>query len=117
MAADVDNRAPEDEGGSPPQNRRRSAGSGSWVHRAMWTLLVLGAVPLLALGIKCYQDAQLVKRQVRHPLKHSTRLITSGGLCFNLVNTNETDINVYKGTFSQNISANLLLDMCQSTIN
>lgn len=65
MAADVDKRKPEDESRIPPQNGHRSPGSGSWVYRGMWTLLLVAAVPLLAFGIKNYQDAQLVKRHVR----------------------------------------------------
>lgn len=63
MAADVDKTIPEDESKIAPQNGHRSPGSGSW--RVLWTLLIVGAVPLLAFGIKYYQDAQLLKRHVR----------------------------------------------------
>lgn len=77
MAADVDKRKPEDESRIPPQNGHRSPGSGSWVYRGMWTLLLVGAVPLLAFGIKNYQDAQLVRRHVRiHIWNDITHVIT-----------------------------------------
>lgn len=73
MAADVDKRFSEDRSETPPlnghQNRdSRSDGSvsgtgkGSWISRGIKTLLMLGIVPLLAFGIKYYQDAQLLKR-------------------------------------------------------
>lgn len=71
MAADVDKRIPEDESKISPQERHQRPGSGSWIYRGMWTLLIVGAVPLLAFGIKYYQDAQLVKRHVR-----STSVVT-----------------------------------------
>ncbi len=65
MAADVDKTTPEDGSRIPPQNEPQSPGSGSFISRGLWTLLLLGAVPLLAFGIKYYQDTQLLKRQVR----------------------------------------------------
>uniref|UniRef100_A0A3Q3A7F9 Selenoprotein N n=1 Tax=Kryptolebias marmoratus TaxID=37003 RepID=A0A3Q3A7F9_KRYMA len=62
MAADVDKRSPETES-KPGQSGRRTAGSGSsWFRRGTWTLLVLCAVPLLAFGVKYYQDVQLLRR-------------------------------------------------------
>lgn len=65
MAADVDKRIPEEASETSPQNEHRTPGSGSWIYRGMWTLLMVCAVPLLAFGIKYYQDAQLIKRHVR----------------------------------------------------
>lgn len=71
MAADVDKRTPEDESISAAQDGHRTRCSGSWISTGMWTLLIVGAVPLLAFGIKYYQDTQLVKRHVS-----STSVIT-----------------------------------------
>lgn len=71
MAADVDKTTPEDGSRISPQNVHRSPGSGSWISKRLWTLLLVGAVPLLAFGIKYYQDALLLKRHVR-----STSVIT-----------------------------------------
>lgn len=71
MAADVDKTTPKDESKISPQNGHRSPGSGSWISKGPWTLLVLVTVPLLAFGIKYYLDAQLLKRHVR-----STSVIT-----------------------------------------
>lgn len=65
MAGDVDKTNPEDENKNPPQNGQQTRGSGSWTSWCMWTLLMVGAVPLIAFGIKNYQDAQLLKRHVR----------------------------------------------------
>lgn len=65
MAADVDKTTPDNKSTTSPQIGRRTPGAGSWISRGAWTLLVLGAVPLLAFGIKYYQDAQLFKRHVR----------------------------------------------------
>lgn len=65
MAGDVDNRVPEDVNKIPAQNDLQSPGSGSWIWKAVWTVVVIGAVPLLAFGIKYYQDARLVRRHVR----------------------------------------------------
>ncbi|KAK7904869.1 hypothetical protein WMY93_017476 [Mugilogobius chulae] len=65
MAADVD-KAQEDEDGSrnPVQNGNSRLGTSpvSWVWRGMWILVLVGVAPLLAYGIKYYQDAQLLKR-------------------------------------------------------
>lgn len=65
MAADVDKISPENQSKISPQTGHRTPGSGSWISRGVWTLLIVGAVPLLAFGIKYYQDAQLFKRHVR----------------------------------------------------
>lgn len=65
MAADVDKTPPGNESNSSRRGGRRSPGRGSWVSRGVWTLLVVAAVPLLAYGIKHYQDAQLLQRHVR----------------------------------------------------
>lgn len=65
MAADVDKRTLENGSEIPPQTRNQNPGSRSWIYKGLWTLLFVGAVPLLAFGIKYYQDAQLLKRHVR----------------------------------------------------
>lgn len=56
MAADVDKATPE--------NGSNRARSGSWILRGLWTLVLVAAVPLLAVGIKYYRDAQLLRRHV-----------------------------------------------------
>ncbi|MEQ2290997.1 hypothetical protein AMECASPLE_008811 [Ameca splendens] len=61
MAADVDKTIPEKERRNG-HNGQTSPGSGSWFYRGMWTLLVVCAVPLVAFGIKSYQDSQLLRR-------------------------------------------------------
>lgn len=76
MAADVDKTTPEDGHQTP--------GSGSWITRGMWTLLMVTAVPLLAFGIKYYQDAQLLKRH-----EESVRTLGAEGLfLFSSLDTN-----------------------------
>lgn len=65
MAADVDKTTAENGRNISNRTERRSPVPGSWVTRGLWTLLLVGAVPLLALGVKYYQDAQLIKRHVR----------------------------------------------------
>lgn len=72
MAADVDKRFSEDRSKTPPrnghQNREGSPpgpGKASWMSRGIRALLFFAVVPLLAFGIKYYQDAQLLKRHVR----------------------------------------------------
>lgn len=65
MAADVDKTAAENGRNISNGTERQSPGSGSWMSRGLWTVLLVGAVPLLALGVKYYQDAQLIKRHVR----------------------------------------------------
>lgn len=71
MAADVDKTIPADESRISQQNGHQSRSSGSWISRGIWTLVLVAAVPLVAFGIKYYQDAQLIKRHVR-----STSVIT-----------------------------------------
>lgn len=65
MAADVDKTTAENGRNISNRTERQSPGSGSWVSRGLWTVLLVGAVPLLALGLKYYQDALLIKRHVR----------------------------------------------------
>lgn len=65
MAADVDKTPAENGRNVSNRTERQSPGSGSWLCRGLWTVLLVGAVPLVALGVKYYQDAQLVKRHVR----------------------------------------------------
>lgn len=65
MAADVDKTTAENGRNISNRTERQSPGTGSWVSRGLWTLLLVGAVPLVALGVKYYQDAQLIKRHVR----------------------------------------------------
>lgn len=62
MAADVDKTTAENGRNISNRTERHSPGSGSWVSRGLWTVLLVGAVPLLALGLKYYQDALLIKR-------------------------------------------------------
>lgn len=84
MAADVDKTTPEDASKISPQNGHRCPGSGSWICKGLWTLLVVGAVPLLAFGIKYYQDAQLLKRH-----EESVRTLGAEGLfLFSSLDTN-----------------------------
>uniref|UniRef100_A0A3Q1F5A9 Selenoprotein N n=1 Tax=Acanthochromis polyacanthus TaxID=80966 RepID=A0A3Q1F5A9_9TELE len=88
MAADVDKRTSEEESKIWPQNGRRTPGSGSWIYRGMWTLLMVCAVPLLAFGIKYYQDAQLLKRH-----EESVRTLGAEGLF--LFSSLDTDRDLY----------------------
>ncbi|KAK5857499.1 hypothetical protein PBY51_010741 [Eleginops maclovinus] len=88
MAADVDQTHPEDERKISPQNGHQSPASGSWICRGMWTLLLIGAVPLLAFGIKYYQDAQLLKRH-----EESIRTLGAEGLF--LFSSLDTDHDLY----------------------
>uniref|UniRef100_A0A7N8Y2R3 Selenoprotein N n=1 Tax=Mastacembelus armatus TaxID=205130 RepID=A0A7N8Y2R3_9TELE len=88
MAADVDKRIPKDESKISPQNEHRAPGSGSRVSRGMWSLLVVAAVPLLAFGIKYYQDAQLVRRH-----EESARALGAEGLF--LFSSLDTDHDLY----------------------
>ncbi|KAM7403176.1 hypothetical protein PAMA_003886 [Pampus argenteus] len=47
MAADVDKRSPGDESRNAPQGGHQSPGSGSWISRLMWTLLMEESVRTL----------------------------------------------------------------------
>ncbi|KAJ4939958.1 hypothetical protein JOQ06_029393 [Pogonophryne albipinna] len=88
MAADVDQTIPEDERNISPQKGNQSPATGSWICRGIWTLLLIGAVPLLAFGIKYYQDAQLHKRH-----EESIRNLGAEGLF--LFSSLDTDHDLY----------------------
>ena len=75
MAADVDKRIPQElaENVTPPADQH-GADAGvpshrgarrSCITRLLWTLMVVAVVPVLAFGIKYYQDRLLLKRHVR----------------------------------------------------
>lgn len=64
MAADVDKTTSEEER-KIEENGLRTPASGSRFYRGVWTLFMLCAVPLVAYGVKYYQDTQLLKRHVR----------------------------------------------------
>lgn len=66
MAADVDKATPENGNKTRPRAGNADPGSKSWVWKGLWTLTLIGAVPLFAFGVKYYQDAQLLERHVRH---------------------------------------------------
>lgn len=89
MAADVDKATPENGSKISAQTGHQSPGSGSWISKGLWTLLLVGAVPLLAFGLKYYQDAQLLKRHVRSVItlraSHNIAVFLIC-LCFNLEN-------------------------------
>lgn len=86
MAADVDKT--EDESNISQQNGHQSPRCGSRISRGIWTLLIVGAVPLLAFGIKYYQDAQLLKRH-----EESVRTLGAEGLF--LFSSLDTDHDLY----------------------
>lgn len=96
MAADVDKTSPEEEDGSriSQQNNAHQSpeSSGSWISRGIctgiWTLLLVCAVPLLAFGIKYYQDAQFLKRH-----EESVRTLGAEGLF--LFSSLDTDHDLY----------------------
>ncbi|KAM7375954.1 hypothetical protein PAMP_005708 [Pampus punctatissimus] len=84
MAADVDKRSPGDQSRNVPQGGHQSPGSGSWISRLMWTLFMVAVVPLLAFGIKYYQDTQLLRRH-----EESVRTLGAEGLfLFSSLDTN-----------------------------
>lgn len=66
MAADVDKTSPENGSNTPPQAGNANPGYRSWICKGLWTLILVAAVPIFAFGIKYYQDAQFLKRHVRH---------------------------------------------------
>uniref|UniRef100_A0A665UYB6 Selenoprotein N n=1 Tax=Echeneis naucrates TaxID=173247 RepID=A0A665UYB6_ECHNA len=70
------------------EDGQQSPRSGSWISRGLWTLLVVGAVPLLALGIRNYQDAQLVRR-------HEECVRTLGAEGLFLFSSLDTDHDLY----------------------
>uniref|UniRef100_A0A3Q3WLV8 Uncharacterized protein n=1 Tax=Mola mola TaxID=94237 RepID=A0A3Q3WLV8_MOLML len=84
MAADVDKIGSE----IPPRTARQNPGSGSWLSKGLWTLLVVGAVPLLAFGVKNYRDANLLKRH-----EESVRTLGAEGLF--LFTSLDTDHDLY----------------------
>uniref|UniRef100_A0A1A8HVP6 Selenoprotein N, 1 n=1 Tax=Nothobranchius kuhntae TaxID=321403 RepID=A0A1A8HVP6_NOTKU len=61
MAADVDKVTHGNES-NIRQDGPRTPDCGSWFYRGIWALLGLCSVPLLAFGIKYYQDALFLKR-------------------------------------------------------
>lgn len=83
MAADVDKTTPENGTQISPQTGHQCPRSGSWIAKGLWTLLLLGVVPLLAFGVKYYQDAQLLRRHVR--ATSVTTLLTSHNLGWFLI--------------------------------
>ncbi|KAG7510254.1 hypothetical protein JOB18_016945 [Solea senegalensis] len=88
MAADVNNRIPEDESRVSPQNGHQTPGSGRWMYRGVWTLVMVAAVPLLAFGIKYYQDSRLFRRH-----EESVRALGAEGLF--LFSSLDTDHDLY----------------------
>lgn len=78
MAADVDKTSQDEDGSRDPvQNGTARPGtcSGSRIWRGIWVLIIVGAVPLLAYGIKYYQDAQILKRH-----EESVQILGAEGL-------------------------------------
>lgn len=65
MAADVDKKTSEAERKTAEKNGLRTPASESRFYRGVWTLMLVCAAPLVAYGIKYYQDTQLLKRHVR----------------------------------------------------
>lgn len=84
MAADVDKNGSE----IPPRTARQNPGSGSWLSKGLWTLLVVGAVPLLAFGVKNYRDAHLLKRHVSRISNSDTLAVLLICWCFILMEIN-----------------------------
>lgn len=66
MAADVDKTIPKNGNNTPPQAGNANSGFRSWTCKGLWTVIIVAAVPIFALGIRYYQDTQLLKRHVRH---------------------------------------------------
>lgn len=68
MAGDVDKGEAREEktqtganqNGRPPPGRSK----GFWIIRALSTLAIASVVPVVAFGVKYYQDGQLLKRHV-----------------------------------------------------
>lgn len=92
MAADVDKTSAENGSKISPETERQSPGSGSWLSRGLWTLLLVGVVPLIAFGVKYYQDVQLLKRHVRSASFTITARSLPLFLMFNAENKRGCDI-------------------------
>lgn len=91
MAADVDKTTPGEDGSrNPAQNGISRPGTfpGSGVWRGFWILAVVGAAPLLAYGIKYYQDCQILKRH-----EESVQILGAEGLF--LFSSLDTDRDFY----------------------
>lgn len=91
MAADVDKATrSEYESQITAQNgiSRPGTFSRSWVWRGFWVLIVFGAAPLLAYGIKYYQDVQILKRH-----EESVQILGAEGLF--LFSSLDTDRDFY----------------------
>lgn len=88
MAADVDKTNAENRRNTSNRTERQSLGAGSWVSRGLWTVLLVGVVPLVALGVKYYQDAQLIQRH-----EESVRTLGAEGLF--LFTSLDTDHDLY----------------------
>lgn len=86
MVADDDEGQGGDESRTSSQNGQQSSGSG--ISRGVWTLMLAAAVPLLAFGIKYYQDSQLLKRH-----EESIRTLGAEGLF--LFSSLDTDHDLY----------------------
>ncbi|KAF6721832.1 Selenoprotein N [Oryzias melastigma] len=87
MAADVDKTTSEEER-KIEESGLRTPASGSRFYRGVWTLFMLCAVPLVAYGVKYYQDTQLLKRH-----EESVRVLGAEGLF--LFSSLDTDHDLY----------------------
>lgn len=93
MAADVDKATPGEDGSTKPAQSEVSrpgtrSQSRSWVWRGFWVLVLVGVAPLLAFGIKHYQDAQILKRH-----EESLQILGAEGLF--LFSSLDTDRDLY----------------------
>uniref|UniRef100_A0A8C6S9Z7 Selenoprotein N n=1 Tax=Neogobius melanostomus TaxID=47308 RepID=A0A8C6S9Z7_9GOBI len=91
MAADVDKSTQGEDGSRDPGQigiPRPGTRLGSWVWRGIWVLFIVGAAPLVAYGIKSYQDAQIVKHH-----EESVRILGTEGLF--LFSSLDTDHDFY----------------------
>uniref|UniRef100_A0A8C7Z7M7 Selenoprotein N n=1 Tax=Oryzias sinensis TaxID=183150 RepID=A0A8C7Z7M7_9TELE len=88
MAADVDKKTSEAERKTAEKNGLRTPASGSRFYRGVWTLMLVCAAPLVAYGIKYYQDTQLLKRH-----EESVRVLGAEGLF--LFSSLDTDHDLY----------------------
>ncbi|CAG10470.1 unnamed protein product, partial [Tetraodon nigroviridis] len=88
MAADVDKTSPENGNNTPPQAGNANGDFRSWICKRLWTLLLVAAVPVFALGIKYHQDVQLLKR-------HDESIRTLGAEGHFLFSSLDTDHDLY----------------------